>query len=273
MPGAARAWVLAAMAAAMAVVAAPVAAAPMRIVSANLCADRLVLRLAPRERIVSVSHLARDPALSPVAAAAAGLHANRGGAEEILALHPDLVLLGPFAPRGGAALLRRLGMAVHEVPLAQDFAGADAAIRDLAARLGVAERGAALVASLEARLDALPVATPQMRAVSLHAGGWVAGAGTPADAVLRRLGLSNAPAVSGAIGYRRLDVEAVLALAPGLIAVERAQAPGASAAETLLGHPALRATAARHVDVPARAWACPDDGLADAAAIIAEAAR
>lgn len=270
---AARACVLAAVAAAMTVAAAQAVAAPMRIVSANLCADRLVLRLAPRERVLSVSHLARDPALSPVAAAADGLHANRGGAEEILALRPDLVLLGPFAPRGGAALLRKLGMAVHEVPLAKDLAGARRAIRELAARLGVAERGEALVASLDARLGALLVARPQMRIVSLHAGGWVAGAGTPADAVLSQLGLVNAPAFAGTVGYGRLDVEAVLALAPGLIAVERAQTPGASAADTLLGHPALRAASARQVDVPARAWACPDDGLLEAASMIAGAAR
>lgn len=248
-------------------------AVPQRIVSANLCADRLLLLLAPRERIASVSHLARDPDLSPVAADASGLHANRGGAEEILALRPDLVLLGPFAPRGGATLLRRLGVPVHEVPLAADFAGARAAIRDLAARIGVVARGEALVATLDARLAALPRGARPLRVASLHAGGWVAGAGTPADAVLAQLGLINAPAVAGATGLRRLDVEALLALAPDLIVVERLAAPGPSEAESLLRHPALRATGLRMVEVAARAWACPDMALADAAAAIAEAAR
>jgi iron complex transport system substrate-binding protein len=250
--------------------------APRRIVSANLCADRLALDLVAPDRIVSVSALAFDPGISTVASRVGGLHANRGGAEEILALAPDLVLLGAFAPRGGAALLRRLGLAVHEVPLVQDLDGARRAILELAARLHVPARGAALVAALEARLADLPrpIREGERRAIAIQAGGWVAAAGTVPDSLFARLGIVNAAAGgAGASGMRALDAEGILALRPGLAAVERLPARGSSRAEELLSHRALVRAAPRRVDIPARDWICPDGALADAAAAIAGAAR
>lgn len=246
----------------------PAAAAPQRIVSANLCADRLVLALAPRAHVVSVSRFAADPALSPVAALAAAIPVHRGDAEAILALRPDLVVLGAFAMRGTAGLLRGVGVAVHEVPIVTDLAAARAAILDLARRLDAAPAGAALVATLDARLAALPRPAAPMRAVALHAGGWVAGHGTIADAVLAQIGLANAAAEAGATGYVARDAERLRVLAPALVAIE----PVAAAMAT--GDIAWQAIAsARRVDIPPRDWACPDLALADAAARIAAAAR
>jgi iron complex transport system substrate-binding protein len=246
----------------------PAAAAPQRIVSANLCADRLVLALAPRAHIVSVSRFAADPALSPVAAQAAAIPVNRGDAEAILALRPDLAVLGAFGMRGTAALLRGVGVAVHEVPIVADLAAARAAILDLARRLEAAPAGAALVAAFDARLAALPRPAAPMRAVALHAGGWVAGHGTIADAVFAQLGLINAATEAGATGYVVRDAERLRVLSPALVAIE----PVATATAT--GDITRHAIAsARRIDIPPRDWACPDLALADAAARIAAAAR
>lgn len=244
---------------------------PRRIVSANLCADRLVLALAPRAHVVSVSVLAGDPSLSTVADAARGLATNRGGAEEILALRPDLVVVGPFAPRGGAGLLRKLGVAVHAVPAVSDLAAARAAIRALAARLDAAARGEAMVAALDARLAALAPPAPGRRALSMHAGGWVAGEGTLAADILARAGIANAAA--DLTGLRRLDVEATIARAPHIVALERANGDARSIAAGRFDHPAIARAAPVRIEIPARDWACPDDALAAAAAAIAAAAR
>jgi iron complex transport system substrate-binding protein len=246
-------------------------ATPMRIVSANLCADRLVIDLVPRERILSVSPFAADPGLSPSSDRAVGLPVNRGDAEEILALRPDLVVTGAFASRGAAALLRRAGVAVHEIPVTADLAAARAAIRDLARRLDAVARGEAMIAALDARLDALPRPLVSVRAVSLHAGGWVAGAGSLADAVFSRLGIVNAAA--SRIGFVQMDVETLLSHAPELFAVERHGGPAASRAAEAMTHPALARGAARRVEIPARDWACADAGLGQAAALIAGAVR
>ncbi len=45
----------------------PAAAQPQRIASMNLCTDQMVLLLADKSRIVSVSFLGADPAESPLA--------------------------------------------------------------------------------------------------------------------------------------------------------------------------------------------------------------
>ena len=175
------------------------------------------------------------------------------------------------ASRGAAALLRRVGVAVHEIPVTADLAAARAAIRDLARRLDAVARGEAMIAALEERMDALPRPIAPARAVSLHAGGWVAGAGSLANALFARLGFVNAGAARA--GFVQMDVETLLYQAPDLIVVERHGGPAASRMAESMTHPALARGPARRVEVPARDWACADEGLAQAAALIAGAGR
>ena len=47
--------------------AAPAGAAPLRVVSINLCTDQLAMLLAAPGQLVSVTHLARDPEASVMA--------------------------------------------------------------------------------------------------------------------------------------------------------------------------------------------------------------
>jgi len=244
-----------------------------RVVSANLCADRLVLALAPRANVASASVLAFDRALSTVWREAEGLRPNRGDAEEILALSPDLVVLGAHAPRATAEALRRLGLRVHVVGLADDLAGAKAEIRSLARALGEDARGEAMVAELEARIAALAAAAKPHRAAVLLAGGWTAGQGTMADALLGAVGVENMAARAGLRGHGALRLEELVAADPDLLVVEDAGDAGASLSAALLAHPVLARGRARVLRMPARLWACPDLALADAAALVAEASR
>src|ERR1700704_5523405 len=72
---------------------------PRRIVSINLCTDELVLRLADRRNITSVTWLSGLPESSNVVNLAAGIPVNHGLAEEIIPLDPDLVLAGIYTAR------------------------------------------------------------------------------------------------------------------------------------------------------------------------------
>src|SRR5262245_1692186 len=58
--------------------------APRRIVSLNLCTDQLVLALADRDTVRSVTWLACDPQSWVMEAAAAEVPVNHGLAEEII---------------------------------------------------------------------------------------------------------------------------------------------------------------------------------------------
>ncbi|MGB8274796.1 MAG: ABC transporter substrate-binding protein, partial [Alphaproteobacteria bacterium] len=130
--------------------------APRRIASINLCADQLVLRLADRERIVSVSSLARDPRISNTAAEAGSVPVNRRSAEEIVRLAPDLVVSGRFGPRKTNEALRRLGIPVFELDVAESIADVRRTIRELAAALGVRARGEDMIRGIDDALAALP---------------------------------------------------------------------------------------------------------------------
>jgi iron complex transport system substrate-binding protein len=244
-----------------------------RIVSANLCADRLVLALAPRAHVVSASALAFDPALSTVWREAQGLRPNRGDAEEILALSPDLVVLGAHAPRATAEALRRLGLRVHVVGLAEDLGAAKEEIRSLARALGEGARGEEMVAALDARIAAIAAGATTRRAAVLLAGGWTAGSGTMADALLAAASVANIASRAGLRGHGALRLEALVAADPDLLVVEDAGDAGASLSAELLAHPVLARGRARVLRMPARLWACPDAALADAAALVAGAAR
>lgn len=208
------------------------ASAPARaaaVVSLNLCTDQLLVLLAP-EQVRALEPLARDPALSFVAAQASRLPTVRADAEAVLALHPDLVLAGPYGAQATLALLRARGVRVVEVDQPTSFAGVGAEVTKVAQLLGQEARGAALVAAMWRRLAAVHQRTGT--AVMWEAGGWSAGPGSFEDAVLRAAGLTNL----GTGG--RIGLEALLAARPGLLVTEQA-ARFPSMATDLAWHPAL----------------------------------
>ncbi|MFM8990469.1 MAG: hypothetical protein ACKOUS_12710, partial [Alphaproteobacteria bacterium] len=84
---------------------------------------------------------------------------------------------------------------------------------------------------------------------------------------------SSTAARAGLRGHGALRLEEVGAADPDLLVVEDAGDAGASLSAELLAHPVLARGRARVLRMPARLWACPDLALADAAALVAEAAR
>ena len=107
-----------------------------RIVSLNLCTDQILLELVPRNRIAALSWLAGDGNVSAVAGELKGIKLIAGGAEEVLALDPDLVLASPYAATPTVELLKRLGRRVEMVPFATDFAMIRSTVRQVAAAVG-----------------------------------------------------------------------------------------------------------------------------------------
>src|SRR5262245_36777292 len=69
-------------------------AKPQRIVSINSCVDEMVLRLAERRNVASVTWLSLNPESSNVSDLARGIPINHGLTEEILPMAPDIVIAG-----------------------------------------------------------------------------------------------------------------------------------------------------------------------------------
>lgn len=247
------------------------AEAPRRIVSANLCADRLVTVLADRDKILSLSKLAADPSLSTVWQQAQGIPLNHADAEEIAAMHPDLVIFGQYTQKASSDMLKSLGYPVYMLPHPHDLAALRKMILDLAERLGVPERGAALVAEIDAKIDALPAHKPS-RAAFYAAGGWTAGKPSIADDLLAHFGAVNLATEAGIGSAGTLPLEKLVAAGPDLIVVETmGDKTQTSLAEQLLDHPALAERGVRRLEMPMKLWDCADGALVDAARLIDEA--
>ena len=268
--GRGRRWWLALLVAAAFAGASPSHAKPERVVSLNLCADQLLLMLAERERIASVTYLSSDPHTSYMAPASRGLHVNHGRLEEILPLDPDLVLTGRFSARTTAALLRKLDYRVVEFGIPTDFSGIRSQLRRAGALLGEPDKAKALIERLDRELAAarsdIPPDPPL--AVIYRPNGFTAGRGTLEHVVLEAAGLRNLAAEAGMMGYGRLPIENLLDADPDILVFGSDESGPPSLAEATLRHPALDSVreTAKLVILPDNLWRCAGPMVADAVA-------
>jgi iron complex transport system substrate-binding protein len=246
--------------------------APARVVSMNLCTDQLAMLLAAPGQLISVSNLASDPLSSPMVKEAAAFPANRGGAEQIFLMQPDLVLAGSYTSVASVALLRDLGVRVEQLPPASSLQDVAAQMREVGALLGQAEKAEAMAAAFEASLEKFRHAGDPATAAMYYPNGYTTGEGTLSDDILKLAGFRNIGAEAGVTGGGILPLERLVMAAPDLI-VTSTPYPGASRSEEILAHPALtalrgRAGAARITDAD---WICGTPYLLRAIEAMAQA--
>jgi iron complex transport system substrate-binding protein len=244
------------------------AAGPQRIVSLYLCADELLLQLADRQAIASVTFLSRDPDNSNVADLAARVPVNYGRAEEIIAQRPDLVVAGAYTTGATVAMLKRAGIPVVELGVAQGLDDVRRDIRTVAHAIGEGDRGEALIAAIDARLAALAASPPRprLRALILNPNGFTIGAGSLVDEIFARAGFDNVAATLGVNAYGQLPLERIVRSDADVLILNADRDGPPSLATQSLDHPALRKRAGRVrlVVLPARLWTCGGPGIVEA---------
>jgi iron complex transport system substrate-binding protein len=245
---------------------------PRRIASLNVCTDQLLLILGLRRRLVSVTFLAADPSSSAMPEAARGLPLNRGRAEEILPLKPDLVLAGATAATPTVQLLTRLGHRVVVVPLATTLGDIPRNIKTVARAAGEDARGQKLIARFQAELNriaaelALTPEDPRPSAMLFGPSGVTSGAHSLAGAIITAAGFTNGMTALGIKGVGRVPLETVLAFRPRLLILSDLKVDSPSLAGNLLAHPALeRSFAGRTmIRINHHVWACGTPLVLDA---------
>jgi iron complex transport system substrate-binding protein len=250
-------------------------AKPERIASIYLCSDQLLLQLADRDRIVSLNRFAADPSFSNEVEASRGIPLNRGRAEEILPLQPDLVIAGAFTAPATKAMLRRVGIPVLELPVETSFADIRRNIRRVATALGEETRGRALIEKFDAGLTALPPPAKQNPSLMLFRfGGYSQGSHTLSDAIFTRAGFANY-AATRVDGVGRLSLERIVADPPDAIVLSETGADRNSLTAEALAHPALRDLRNRipTTTLPDRLWICGLGNSVDAVRRLAEFRR
>jgi iron complex transport system substrate-binding protein len=251
------------------------ASKPQRIVSLNLCTDQLVLALADREHIASVTWLSADPANAPDADVAKGIVLNRGNAEEVLPLRPDLVVATAGGGQFAAALLRRLGLRVMEIPEPSTIEDIERNILRLGSELGEETRARLLVERLRAQIAAATMRREggAPRTLVFRPGGYTPGAATLEGHVLAKAGLKNVAAAGGSDVLGPWPLERVLASQADLVVIDVYRPGEPSLAQAVVDHPAMRSylRAHRKVEVPAAYWLCGTHHLGRVIRILAEA--
>ena len=237
---------------------------PRRIVSINLCTDQLLLALAEPERIAGLGRFARRADMAYLAAAARAHPIVRGTAEEVLRLRPDLVLAGAFSGRATRAVLQAHGIRVETFAPPRSIAEARAEIIRVSGMTGAAQRGAALIAEIDAAVgEAAALVRPKvaLTALPLQRRGYASGRDTLVSSVLEAAGLVNAAAALGIDGIGRAPIEAIAKLRPDILIVE-GLGPAGDQATALLHHPVLaRGLRSRIVALPTTEVACGGPSL------------
>ncbi len=242
-----------------------VVAAPLRVMSISMCSDDLLLDLLPAERITSLTYYARARGNLKWWPQSAHIASNAGTAEEVLAQHPDLVLAGTYTTPATRAMLKRAGVPLLEVPPAESFEQITAVTRQVAAVLGVEQRGEALLADMERTLAAVRSTRAQFpaRVVAWGEGGAVPGRDTLFDAILAAAGGIN---IAAAAGFRSFDLEQLLNAAPDVLAYASSVDDSPSLNTELTHHRVLRQMYAdRTITYPAALYSCGVPRSAEAA--------
>jgi iron complex transport system substrate-binding protein len=112
-------------------------------------------------------------------------------AEDVIVLDPGLVVRSYGGGHRALEFFERAGIAVLQVPYADDLGAVRQALLEVARGLGVPERGAALALAMDARLAAIGKAGAPRRALYLTAGGATTGPGTLVHELLEAAGLEN----------------------------------------------------------------------------------
>jgi iron complex transport system substrate-binding protein len=226
------------------------AAAPKRVASLNLCTDELLLMLAAPDQIASVTHLAQNPAETPLWQRARLYPRNDGSLVSVAAMKPDLVLTMGGGGRDRAGIARRLGFGLLDLPYPNSLADVEAAIGRVAAALDRRPEGAALVA----RIEMLKHTRPSAQADTLWLGG---GGHTVAAAGLASEWMALAGLRQRAVSGDRVSLETLLVRPPAVLLRSDYRAGQYSGEQAWLRHPlAARARAGRTLVADGRLWTC-----------------
>ena len=228
----------------------PAQAAPQRVASLNLCTDELLLALAAPGQIVSVTHLAQDPAETPLWHQARRYRRNDGSLLSVAPLRPDLVLTMGGGARDRLRIASRLGIRTLDLPFAQSLADVERSIRRVAVALGRPQAGALWLR----RLAALEASAPPARVDALWLGG---GGRTVAAQGLEAQWMALAGMRQRAIRGDRVSLETLLVQPPRILLRSDYRQGQYSSGQRWLAHPlASRVRGARMIPTDGRRWTC-----------------
>jgi iron complex transport system substrate-binding protein len=239
-----------------------------RIASMNVCTDQLLLTLADPGQILGLSRYSREKFQSWAADDARRYRILSGGAEDILVLHPDVVVASLFDKRSTRELLKQQGLHLAEFSVPRNLDEAKAQIRRMGDITGHPDRATAEIARLDAAIARArqAVADKRYTVLPLSRRGWVSGSDSLVSSLLAETGLFNAAGDLGVSFGGYASLEAIVSLKPDFIVVSDAGDYAEDDGSAFLLHPALERfyPPQKRIVIPEQLTVCGGVMLADA---------
>ena len=248
---------------------------PARIVSFNPCLDVILVRLADRRQIAALSHYSRDPDSSNIAALAETFPVTYGTAEEVMALHADLVLIDSFTPPATQQALRKLGVRTAPFGAPETVDQSLAQVLAVGEAIGRPDRSRILAQAMAAAIAAAtpPAGARRLSALVFQSNGFASAPGTLMDEMMRRAGFDNAAARYGLVRSGHVPLERLIADPPQVLLAGQAKPGAPTWADRVLTHPALTSIGGRmhRAVLPQRLINCGGPVLIETALVLARA--
>ena len=242
---------------------------PQRIVSIGLCTDQLLLMLAEREQIASVSVWALDENMSYMIDAVGDLPLNNSSVEEIIKYQPDLVVASKYAAWDTVKFLRQLGYQVKQIPLARSINDIYSLLRQFGEWTGNQQRAESLIEQMQSELAEIQqryAGRPQKTVIVYSPNGFTIGANTLEDDLFTHAGYINLAAAMGIEGFKPISLETLIAADPDVLQIDRNLSRPDSLATAYVGHPALDKLIEHreYLDIPTRLRICAGPMITEA---------
>lgn len=244
----------------------------------NVCTDQLLLTLADPEQILGLSRYSRDRFQSWAADDARRYRMLSGGAEDILAIRPDVVVASLFDKRATREFLKAKGLHVVEFDVPRSLDEVKDQIRQMGEIARHPDRATAEVARLDGAIARAreTLARKHVRVLPLSRRGWVSGSESLLSSLLTEAGLVNAAGELGVAFGGFAPLETIVSTRPDFLVVSEAGDHAEDDGSAFLLHPALQRfyPPSRRIVLPDRLTVCGGVMLAHALdVLIAELER
>ncbi|MES3150959.1 ABC transporter substrate-binding protein [Sphingomonas faeni] len=195
------------------------------IVSTNPCVDAVLVRILPASRIAAISHYSQDPSATSIPLdVARRFRATAGTAEEVIALHPDLVIASTYTPPATQAAYARAGLKTLLLGIPDSIAESQAQVTQIADAVGAPAGGMRINAEIDRAVTRWSRKTgPSPSALLYISGDLATGGSTLLNEMMTRVGFRNAAATYGLSHTGTLSAETIVTRPPAVvIASERA---------------------------------------------------
>ena len=187
--------------------------------------DQIVLGLVTSDHLVGINSLLDDPVLSNIIPIAKKITKKIGnpGAEEVLSMKPDLVIVSDWTQAEKIQSMRDLGLKVVSVKSPETIQDAKDAVSQVAAAIGEPEKGRQLIGMMDKKLAEIREKTgkikPEQRknVVLLSLMTAYGGSGCAYDDACREANVINGIAAAGLKNGQQLTKEMLIKINPDIM--------------------------------------------------------